>query len=149
MRIEDIRLLKANLELLIEGRDPKTGYKVEDTILNSSTNKQILKDTVTILNSFLRLDFNPTSIDKRKKYAFYLSDEEKKSLTISDTPITISAFVHRLNAPIKPTMKKITISQITKWLMNKGFLREIVEEYGKRVKIVTDQSSLIGINKEE
>lgn len=149
MRIEDIRLLKTNLELLIEGRDPKTGYKVDDTILNSSTNKQILKDTVSILNSFLRLDFNPTKIDKRKKYAFYLSEEERNSIVISDTPVTISAFVHRLNAPIKPTMKKITIGQITKWLVDKGYLSEVIDEYGKKVKIATKQSSSIGINTEE
>ena len=70
MRIEDIRLLKTNLELLIEGRDPKTGYKVDDTILNSSTNNQILKDIVFILNSFFRLDFNPTKIDKRKELLY-------------------------------------------------------------------------------
>jgi len=149
MRIEDIRLLKDNLELLIDGRDPKTGYKVDDTILNSSVNKQILQDTVSLLNSFLRLDFNPTKIDKRKKYAFYLSDEEKRKIHTSDSPITISAFVYQLNALIKPTMRRIRSSEITDWLMNQGLLKQYVDEYGKKAKTITEKSSSFGIMLEE
>lgn len=149
MKIEDIRSLKENLELLIDGRDPKTGYKVDDTIINSSSNKQILKDTVSLLNCFLRLDFNPTKIDKRKKYAFCLSDKEKREIQISETPITISAFVYQLNAPIKTTMRKITTKEITDWLVCQGFLKLSTDEYGKRIKVMTEKSSTIGLLYEE
>lgn len=107
MDINEIRLLKHNLELMIQGKDPKTGYDVEDTILKSSVNKQILIDVVSILNHFLKLDFNPTKIDHRKKYAFYLSPEQKKNIPVSTAPQTISVITHGLNSLVSPTMRKI------------------------------------------
>ena len=36
MNIDELILLHKNLELLADGVDPKTGYSVEDSILNSS-----------------------------------------------------------------------------------------------------------------
>lgn len=59
-------MLKENLTLLAGGQDPKTGYFVEDTILTSSFNKRILSNAAYVIDQLLRVDFNPTRIDKRK-----------------------------------------------------------------------------------
>ena len=150
MDIEQLVLLKENLEILADGRDPKTGYQVDDTILKSKLNKQILKDAADILDVLLKIDFNPVKIDRRKKYTFFMSEETKKKIEISSIPISISMFTYRINQHINSNkMKKIKASQITNWLMSKGFLNEIESEDGKKFKILTDKSDMIGISSEQ
>ena len=78
MNSDELFMLKENLEILADERDPKTGYPIEDTVLKSSFNKQILKDAATIIDRLLKLDFNPSNIDKRKKYNFYISKEDRR-----------------------------------------------------------------------
>ena len=135
MDIEQLVLLKENLEILADGRDPKTGYQVDDTILKSKFNKQILKDAADILDMLLKIDFNPVKIDRRKKYTFFMSEETKKKIEISSIPISISMFTYSINQHINSNkMKKIKASQITNWLMSIGFLNEIESEDGKKFK---------------
>ena len=100
MDIEQLVLLKENLEILADGRDPKTGYQVDDTILKSKFNKQILKDAADILDMLLKIDFNPVKIDRRKKYTFFMSEETKKKIEISSIPISISMFTYSINQHI-------------------------------------------------
>ena len=80
MKQEDLVMLKENLELLASGQDPKTGYFVEDTILNSTFNKRILQDAAYVINQLLKANFNPTRIDKRKKLNFYIPPEEREKI---------------------------------------------------------------------
>ena len=150
MNYEDLLMLKENLEMLINEQDPQTGYKVDDTVLKSSFNKRILSDAALIIDRLLKLDFNPIKIDKRKKYAFYISDDKKGLIEISKIPIPISVFTYKINAQINcDKMKKIKASQITSWLMEEGYLDEIEAEDGKRFKILTDKSASIGITSEK
>lgn len=150
MTYEELLLLKENLVLMADERDPKTGLKVEDTILKSTFNKRMLLDAACIIDKLLKLDFNPEVVDRRKKYSFYLSDEDKKKIPISDTPITISAFAYAINSLIdEKKMKRIKASQITSWLMAQGFLSETEATDGKKFKILTDKSSSVGISSEE
>ena len=146
MNIDDLVLLHKNLELLADGFDPKTGYSLEDSILNSSFNKRILKDAAVVIDKLLKLDFNPTHIDNRRKYAFYLSEEDKAKIELSDTPIPISAFCYKINEVIDRTkMKQLQAVQITSWLVKEGYLREIKSEGGKSFKILTEKSRSIGM----
>lgn len=145
MSIEEIYQLKKNLELLVQEIDPRTGYKVEDTILKSSANKMILNDAISLLDQLLRLDLNPTRTDRRKKLAFYLSENQKERISLSDTPISISAFVYTINGIINENMRRLKASQITKWLETQGFVSEILYEGGKGFRNVTEKSASIGL----
>lgn len=150
MTYEELKMLKENLEILSNERDPKTGYLVDDTILKNSFNKQILNDAVMIIDKLLKLDFNPTSIDRRKKYAFYLSDEEKEQIKISTEPISVSSFVYNINEKVNErVMKKLKAVQVTSWLETKGYLGEIEHNDGRKFKITTEKSVSIGISYEE
>ena len=100
MNMENLKLIKENLEILADERDPKSGYKIEDTILQSKFNKKILLDAAGIIDELLKLDFNPCKIDKRKKYAFFLSKEQKEKIEISSEPISISMFAYNINKQI-------------------------------------------------
>ena len=145
MTTEEIYQLKENLKLLAQEIDPRTGYKVEDTILKSKANKMIINDAIALLEQFLRMDFSPTRIDRRKKLAFYLSEDQKRSILLSDVPITVSAFVYTINKVINDNMRKIRASQITEWLEGNGFLTEIMYKDGKGYRNITDKSALIGL----
>ena len=70
MNMENLKMIKENLEILADERDPKSGYKIEDTILHSKFNKKILLDAASIIDELLKLDFNPYKIDKRKKICY-------------------------------------------------------------------------------
>ena len=52
MTTEEIYQLKENLELLAQEIDPRTGFKVEDTILKSKANKMIINDAIALLEQF-------------------------------------------------------------------------------------------------
>ncbi len=149
--MKDLISLKKNLELLANGQDPKTGCHVEeDTILKSSFNKCVLKDAVSIIDLLLKVDFNPTRIDKRKKLNFYISPEEREKIEISKNPIPISVFTYKINEHIDDSkMKKLKASQITAWLMNEGYLDEIENKDGKKFKVLTEKSSSVGISAQE
>ena len=146
MQYDDLIMLKENLELLAQEKDPKTGYAVQDTVLRSSFNKKILLDAAEVIDQLLKLDFNPSKIDRRKKYAFFLKDEEKSKIDISKEPISISAFTYIINEQVDSRkMKKIKAVQITAWLTKKGFLEEIEHSDGRKFKIPTQKAKEIGI----
>ena len=147
MTYENLKMLKENLEILAEERDPKTGLSVDDTILKNSFNKQILNDAAMMIDKLLKLDFNPTKIDRRKKYAFYLSDEVKNEIEISVEPISVSAFVYNINEKVnEKSMKKLKAVQVTTWLEKNGYLRETEHADGRKFKITTEKATSIGIS---
>ena len=146
MELDDLLMLKDNLEMLASERDPKTGYGLDDSVLKSSFNKKILLDAASIIDQLLKLDFNPTRIDKRKKYAFFLDSEKREKIEISREPISISAFVYAINEQVdNGKMKKLKATQITTWLMKNGYLCEIVHSDGKKFKVATKKAETIGV----
>lgn len=150
MKTDEMLMLKENLEMLAKGKDPQTGYCIEDTVLKSSFNKRVLLDAAEIIDLLLKIDFNPVKIDKRKKYSFYLSKEDREKVEISKEPIPISVFTYAINECIdSKKMKKIKASRITAWLMKEGYLDEITSDDGKAFKVLTEKSPIIGITAED
>lgn len=146
MELDDLLMLKDNLEMLASERDPKTGYGVEDSVLKSSFNKKILLDAASVIDQLLKSDFNSLRIDKRKKYAFFLDCEKRKRIKISHEPVSVSAFVYTINEQIdNEKMKKLKATQITMWLMENGYLHEFEHPDGKKFKIATKKAEAIGI----
>ncbi|MEG2012872.1 MAG: hypothetical protein RR063_06665 [Anaerovoracaceae bacterium] len=138
------------INLLIDGVDPSTHLKITvDTILNNEYNKRLLKEVHEIVSEYLKLcDVNHV-FDKRRKLFFYISDEKKKEIPISEQAIPISTFTYTLNEFIDTDiMKKIRGSEITQWLTNKGYLEDIEHCDGKKFKILTEKASEIGMSKE-
>lgn len=143
-------MLRENLELLANERDPKTGYTVEDTILKSAFNKKVLRDAAEMIDQMIKIDFDPTRVDRRRKHEFYIPHANRASIEISAEPLTISAFTYKLNALIdEKRMKKLKASQITAWLMREGYLSEIESEDGRKFKVLTEKSASIGISAQE
>ncbi len=150
MKLEKANKIIDDLELLISGIDPSTHLEIAvDTILSNKYNNLLLKEVHKMLSEYLKLcDVNHV-LDKRRKLYFHIDDLRKKEIPISEHAIPISTFAYTLNEFIDTaTMKKIKAYEITKWLMDEGYLEEAEHDDGMVFKILTDKASEIGMLKE-
>lgn len=150
MELDIAKKIIDDFELLINGIDPSTHLEITvDTILNNKYNNMLLKDVYKLLSQYLmQYDVNCV-YDKRRKHFFYIDDFKKKEIPISEHAIPISTFAYTLNEFIdEKTMKKVKASEITSWLMNEGYLKEIEHDDGKVFKVLTDKAGEIGMLKE-
>ena len=149
MELDIAKEIMDDLELLITGSDPSTHIEFTvDTILNSKYNKMLLKEVHKMLSQYLTQYYDNCVFDKRRKHFFYIDDFKRKEIPISDHAIPISTFAYTLNKFIdEKTMKKVKALEITRWLMNEGYLKEI-EHDGKVFKVLTDKAGEIGMLKE-
>ena len=150
MELDIAKEIMDDLELLINGIDPSTHLEITvDTILNSKYNKMLLKEVHKMLSQYLAQYYDNCVFDKRRKHFFYIDDFKRKEIPISDHAIPISTFAYTLNEFIdEKTMKKVKASEITRWLMNEGYLKEIEHDDGKVFKVLTDKAGEIGMLKE-
>lgn len=150
MELDIAKEIMDDLELLINGIDPSTHIEFTvDTILNSKYNKMLLKEVHKMLSQYLAQYYDNCVFDKRRKHFFYIDDFKRKEIPISDHAIPISTFAYTLNEFIdEKTMKKVKASEITRWLMNEGYLKEIEHDDGKVFKVLTDKAGEIGMLKE-
>lgn len=79
--------------------------------------------------------------EKIVKAPFSLSTEQKNRITYSETPLSISAFISRLNSmrPDLSKMEKLPYTEVVTWLVKNGYL-EIVSSLktGGRTKAPTE-----------
>lgn len=87
--------------------------------------------------------------EKIVKASFLLSTEQKNRITYSETPLSISAFISRLNSmrPDPPKTEKLPYTEVVNWLVENGYL-EIVPSLktGGRTKAPTEKGKAIGIS---
>ncbi|MCG6841264.1 hypothetical protein K5I20_08075 [Fusobacterium nucleatum] len=109
-------------------------------IEKESNNTYLLEEIDEIIEEYIKL----LKMKHKKKLPFYISNKDRESIDISQTPISISKFSYILNNDINDNiMKKIRGSEITDWLMSKGYLKGNLG-----VKEVTEEGIKIGIFKE-
>ncbi len=142
--ITDLGKIKDDISMLKHCVDPETCVEVEDTILKSKYNQELLGSIIIILDEVQRYRNKNSFKETRKKRPFNLSDENKNSIVLSSEPISISRFTYMLNEPINNSvMKKIRATQITNWLLNTGYLCECAEESNK---MATQKGNELGIS---
>ncbi len=138
--------MKNKLEKLICGIDPTTNVKyTNDVSINHQNNKILFKDIISILDDIIDEKLVPN--DRRRKKSFSLSKEKVKKIEISDEPISISAFVHRINSISElENMKKLKATDITLWLEKHGYISKIIELDDCLTRELTEKSDSIGIS---
>ncbi len=143
MNKKDLFVMKNKLTKLMCGIDPTTNTKYpNDTGINN--NRMLFKDIISILDEIL--DDNLVVKDKGRKLPFSLSKEKAKKIEISDEPISISAFVHRINSISElENMKKLKATDITLWLEKHGYISKIMELDDCLTRELTEKSNDIGI----
>lgn len=90
-----------------------------------------------------------TSAPKRKKLAFDINLEQLSQYEYSETPISVSEIVSRINALIDTEeMKKLTYRQVADWLVSIDVLTEQTGANGRTLKRPTFNGEQLGISVE-
>ncbi|MHB9314245.1 hypothetical protein ACW0TP_05455 [Fusobacterium polymorphum] len=120
-----IKIIKLNNSIIIEKENDNT-YLLEEI-------DEIIEEYIELLK-----------MQHKKKLPFYISNKDREKIEISKIPISISKFSYILNDNINDNaMKKVKGSEITDWLMSKGYLKD-----NRGVKGITEEGVKIGIFKE-
>lgn len=143
--------LKYNINLLLEGIDPQSQLRFEgDSILASKFNKNLLREVCELIDLMIKTNATPSKIDNRYKECFYIPKDICYERLLSESPIPVSVLTYTLNAQVDVKfVKKLRATQITSWLYQQGYLSEVEHEDGKRFKVLTDTSHLIGLTSKE
>lgn len=132
------------MDKLSENIDPITGNKTDKIELsNNDELKDLFKDVSNLVDTIIQSYY---SIVSKNKLKFNLTDEQKKNIKFSINPITITEFTKLINNMINTKfVLKLKTSDISKWLINKGYLSEIKNNRGQTFKKLTPKSNIIGL----
>ncbi len=86
---------------------------------------------------------------REKKAPFSISAQQLSQVELSDTPVSLSVVVQRINeaAGVDETKKKLTHPPLANWLIKRGFLQEANSIQGHKTKIPTLKAELIVIKR--
>ena len=142
---KELLQIREYMDKLSNGIDPITNIPFpSDTILNNKKLSIWFKNTSSIIDELLSKNIHKK--DYHRKNPFTITEEQKLNVIISDEPLSISAFVYRINNVVDNTnMRKLVATQITNWLLQQEYLKEIIQDDGKNIKIATEKANEIGI----
>lgn len=82
---------------------------------------------------------------KAAKAPFYLSAEQKAAVEITEVPVSITAFVAKINELTDDNVDRLRARSVTGWLLDNGFLHyETVN--GQSYRVPTPEAAAIGIS---
>ena len=149
MDYKRICMLKDYMESMANGIDPISNRHFStESVFNNTHLQHCFKDISSILEEHLKgISGGECYRDRRYKPKFYISDDEKQKVILSETPIPISTLVYRINDVVDNTVyKKLRATQITSWLTQEGYLEEIRIDKVMEYKKDTDKGINIGIS---
>ena len=149
--LEKMERARTYLDKLANGIDPLTDKELpNDTILNNVRLARCFFFASDVLRRVIENGGEIKASRKPKRNEFALTAEQRALFHISKTPLRISDIVEKLNAVIDTeSMKKISTTTITSWLLTKGFLQEVVNDAGKKSRLPTELGNSIGLFTEE
>lgn len=149
--LEKMERARVYLDKLANGIDPLTDAELpHDTVLNNVRLARCFFFASDVLRRVIENGGEIKPQRKPKKMGFSLTPEQLSVLKTSSAPLRISELVEKLNAVIDTdAMKKISTTAITGWLLDKGFLHEVIKDDGKKSRLPTEQGFEIGLSTEE
>lgn len=150
--LEKIEYAKSFIDKLANGINPIDNTNIPDgDIVNNVRLSRCFFYVSDILRQVIEnggVSANNKSKNK-KKQTFILTQEQREKITLSQKPLTVSDITDNLNSLIDlETTKKLTIGSISNWLLEKGFLINVVVN-GKNKKRPTENGIKIGISSVE
>ena len=145
---EKVNTIVHILECILEGKNPELdcGLTIED--LREGTVHDSLAELLNILRNIQKYGLR---LDQRASFSelFYI-DREKAISMLSGEALKISEFTARMNEGKDVTQRKrLGAASITNWLLNQGYLMEVLDEQNRKVRIATTLGQSIGITTEE
>ena len=156
---ELIKRAKMYLKLLVEGVHPVTGEQIpNDSALLGNKVKNCFEFISGILDEYVELSVKVERLEKEtativvmEKKPFTITAEQCKEIQLSKEPISLLSLVKNINTVINAeTMKKMTSTEINKWLVANGLLTttKVPTTVNKTVYCPSDLACKIGINSE-
>lgn len=147
--LETIQHAKNYLDKMAQGIDPLTNEPIpEGELLNNSRISRCLFFTSGILGKVLENGgiFPPS---KENLLPFSIDDATLMNYSYSEYPLSVTHLIGRINDLVSTnTMKRLTYTPVVKWLVEEGYLTEILEPTGKCSKRPTQKGLSIGISTE-
>lgn len=143
---EKIQRAKIYVDKLANGINPLTDENIPD---NDIMNNVRLSRCMFYVSDILRQVIENGGVSKTKRLKkdnFYISFDEIQKFEFSDSPIPISEITNRINNLINlDTMKKLTYTHLTNWLMSIDMLQLEPRSDGKSAKRPTPAGIDLGI----
>lgn len=140
--LETMQRAKMYLDKLARGIDPITGREIgNDSVLNNVRISRCLFYVSGVLEQVIA---NGGAIGE--KAPFTITREQMSGIPISDQPIRISEFAENISrAAGDPSRKKLKATDITNWLLAKGYLQKELGPDGKQRRVPTELGIRSGI----
>lgn len=148
--LDTLRRAQSYIAQLAQGIDPISGDEAaEDSLLNNPRLIRCFFYVADVLAEDVKRMEKGGGEKRPRKSVFFLTTEERERVPVSVGPVTVSTFMEGVNATAGEERKRLPVTAVTAWLVEKGFLREVESAPGKRRKTVTPQAASVGILEEE
>lgn len=144
--LDKLKRAKEYMQKLAEGIDPITDTELpDDTVLNNVRLSRCFSYVAEVIAKVI--DNGGKGMGWQRP--FFITPEEIKRVKLSDQPIPISVIVQAVNDAVGDLgRRKLIHTTVTKWLVDKGYLRVVQENDKKTHKELTEKSGEIGISSE-
>lgn len=136
---------KLYLEKLSQGENPFTGEDLPfDSVLNDVTLCRAFNTAVEALDMIIK---NGGTVTRQKKRTrpFFITDEQRGRIVITETPVVISEVCNRVQAVLDDDVCTISPVRANNWLETQGLLKTELDENGQKNRVVTDEGEKLGI----
>lgn len=146
---EKLYTAKLYIEKLANGMNPLDDSSLPDTDLMNNVNIcRVLLYVSDLLDRIIANNGMVGHLPNRKKEPFFLTEEQRAEIEISEEPVGISVLVDRVARVLDGHVRNVPAVYITAWLEKNGLLMSVVEN-GTRVRIATEEGSVLGIETRE
>lgn len=142
--LEIMHRAKMYMDKLSQGIDPVTDREIpENSVLNNVRLARCFFYVSGVLEQVIQ---NGGRVNPTDKTEFHVSQEQLQAVQLSDSPVRITEFTLLIHKAVgNPAMKKPSVTKITNWLENKGFLSKELLPDGKTRKVPTAQGVSLGM----
>lgn len=142
--LEIMQRAKMYMEKLAQGIDPISDQEIpEDSVLNNVRLARCFFYVSGVLEQVIAVGGKVVSTPSKD---FFITDEELRRVNPSQEPLRITQFVALdMNAVNDPDRKRLEITTITNWLIEKGFMSKQADAEGKSKRLPTAMGERIGL----
>lgn len=142
--VEKTKVAKEWILQLANGVNPLNNAQLNDgDIVNDVHISRCLFYVAEVLESSMQV--KKSRPERHYDCNFHLAAEEVEHVALFDQT-GITAFVREINKVIPATMRPINVAQVQHWLMNEGYIEEVVLQDDKKTKQATQKGNAIGIS---
>ena len=142
--LETMQRAKMYMDKLAQGIDPVTDQEMPgDSVLN---NVRLARCFFYVSGVLEQLIQNQGRIGQGEK-KFYATQEQLNAIVFPEYALRITEFADFVQKALgDPNMKRPSVTKITGWLTDKGFLMKEVLPDGKSRKVPTPQGQALGLS---